>query len=1089
MRTYYPNAAPRSPAAPSPAVTELMMECEADSEEETPLRPAALAPKQQHPLAILSHTPVPTRSKPVGALATLKEEEGEGRHAVECEGEAAEQQQQGHEQEQGQAQAQAQEQDGELETVAAEASTCRATTPLQDAQRARNPGLAALADLAVTAPPLAPSTTLPTLSTPVAPFTPVAVAAPKAKGEGAQAAGAAKPFICAVPGCEKNYMDQQGMDQHYEFNHPELPLQRPAPGAAGTAIGVGSRVVDSAGAFGEIIARNGAWLTMRTDAGEERNVRKVDLELVTPEAGAGSCLPQMETTSQPTPPPAPAPAVGGGGTEAEPAAAGKEVAAPKATGECVQAARTAIGVGSRVVDSAGAFGEIIARNGAWLTMRTDAGEERNVRKVDLELVTPEAGAGSCLPQMETTSQPTPPPAPAPAVGGGGTEAEPAAAGKEVAAPKATGECVQAARTAIGVGSRVVDSAGAFGEIIARNGAWLTMRTDAGEERNVRKVDLELVTPEAGAGSCLPQMETTSQPTPPPAPAPAVGGGGTEAEPAAAGKEVAAPKATGECVQAARTAIGVGSRVVDSAGAFGEIIARNGAWLTMRTDAGEERNVRKVDLELVTPEAGAGSCLPQMETTSQPTPPPAPAPAVGGGGTEAEPAAAGKEVAAPKATGECVQAARTAIGVGSRVVDSAGAFGEIIARNGAWLTMRTDAGEERNVRKVDLELVTPEAGAGSCLPQMETTSQPTPPPAPAPAVGGGGTEAEPAAAGKEVAAPKATGECVQAARTAIGVGSRVVDSAGAFGEIIARNGAWLTMRTDAGEERNVRKVDLELVTPEAEAMPEAAAAYSLRQRGTQPHVKVGTAVEAAVEDAPEPPEHISPSDGLVTEVDGLQLHLSAASSTGYRGVVDYSQSGKERDRPFKAQATAPRVRTLGHFATKVEAAVCYAKWALQEGRGQAVAVPEDMEAAALAHARSVDSARRADERGGVLDSGPKAAAAQQGAAAAALGAAGAAAAPTAASGSAWEAKRRGRSAAPEWQLAEAAAEPEAKRRCVSVSAVAPGSLSSAATDAKRPRRATGSELASPVQRAEPLLFGRRASAPEQSGQRHATEGAS
>ena len=665
MRTYYPNAAPRSPAAPSPAVTELMMECEADSEEETPLRPAALAPKQQHPLAILSHTPVPTRSKPVGALATLKEEEGEGRHAVECEGEAAEQQQQGHEQEQGQAQAQAQEQDGELETVAAEASTCRATTPLQDAQRARNPGLAALADLAVTAPPLAPATTLPTLSTPVAPFTPVAVAAPKAKGEGAQAAGAAKPFICAVPGCEKNYMDQQGMDQHYEFNHPELPLQRPAPGAAGTAIGVGSRVVDSAGAFGEIIARNGAWLTMRTDAGEERNVRKVDLELVTPEAGAGSCLPQMETTSQPTPPPAPAPAVGGGGTEAEPAAAGKEVAAPKATGECVQAARTAIGVGSRVVDSAGAFGEIIARNGAWLTMRTDAGEERNVRKVDLELV----------------------------------------------------------------------------------------------------------------------------------------------------------------------------------------------------------------------------------------------------------------------------------------------------------------------------------------------------------------------------------------------------------------------------------------TPEAEAMPEAAAAYSLRQRGTQPHVKVGTAVEAAVEDAPEPPEHISPSDGLVTEVDGLQLHLSAASSTGYRGVVDYSQSGKERDRPFKAQATAPRVRTLGHFATKVEAAVCYAKWALQEGRGQAVAVPEDMEAAALAHARSVDSARRADERGGVLDSGPKAAAAQQGAAAAALGAAGAAAAPTAASGSAWEAKRRGRSAAPEWQLAEAAAEPEAKRRCVSVSAVAPGSLSSAATDAKRPRRATGSELASPVQRAEPLLFGRRASAPEQSGQRHATEGAS
>ena len=145
---------------------------------------------------------------------------------------------------------------------------------------------------------------------------------------------------------------------------------------------MGSRVVDSAGTLGEIIARNAAWLTMRTDAGEERNVRKQSLKLVTPEAGAGSSLPQMEATPQPTQPPAPAPApaVGGGGTEAEPP-------------------DTAIGVGSRVVDSAGTLGEIIARNAAWLTMRTDAGEERNVRKQSLKLVTPEARAGSSLPQI------------------------------------------------------------------------------------------------------------------------------------------------------------------------------------------------------------------------------------------------------------------------------------------------------------------------------------------------------------------------------------------------------------------------------------------------------------------------------------------------------------------------------------------------------------------------------------------------------------------------------------------------------------------------------------------------------------------
>ena len=32
-----------------------------------------------------------------------------------------------------------------------------------------------------------------------------------------------------------------------------------------------------------------------------------------------------------------------------------------------------------------------------------------------------------------------------------------------------------------------------------------------------------------------------------------------------------------------------------------------------------------------------------------------------------------------------------------------------------------------------------------------------------------------------------------------------------------------------------------------------------------------------------------------------------------------------------QATAPRVRTLGHFATKVEAAVCYAKWVEEQER--------------------------------------------------------------------------------------------------------------------------------------------------------------
>ena len=232
-----------------------------------------------------------------------------------------------------------------------------------------------------------------------------------------------------------------------------------------------------------------------------------------------------------------------------------------------------------------------------------------------------------------------------------------------------------------------------------------------------------------------------------------------------------------------------------------------------------------------------------------------------------------------------------------------------------------------------------------------------------------------------------------------------------------------------------------------AAAEAAAAEAAAAEASAP----GEALAAAEDDAPMTAEEAR----RAAHDEGLELITAPESKTGYRSVYKI-----DRKRPYQAWSAGAKrnARSLGCFAT--------------------------VEEAALAHARSVDRARRADEGGGLLDPGPKAAAAQQGAAAVAPGAAGAAGAPTAASGGAWEAKRRGRSAAPEWQLAEAAAEPEAKRRCVSVSAVAPGSLSSAATDAKRRRRATGSELASPVQR-DPL-FARRAAAPEQSGQRHATD---
>ena len=236
--------------------------------------------------------------------------------------------------------------------------------------------------------------------------------------------------------------------------------------------------------------------------------------------------------------------------------------------------------------------------------------------------------------------------------------------------------------------------------------------------------------------------------------------------------------------------------------------------------------------------------------------------------------------------------------------------------------------------------------------------------------------------------------------------------------------------------------------EAEAK---AAAKAVAAEASAP----GEAAAAAEDDAP----MTAAAARRAAQDEGLELITAPETKTGYRSVYKI-----DRKKPYQAWSAGAKknARSLGCFATAEEAA--------------------------LAHARFVDKARRADEGGGVLDSGPKAAAAQQGAVAAATGAAGPAAAPTAASGSAWEAKRRGRSAAPERQLAGAAAEPEAKRRCVSVeTAGAPGSQPSAATDAKRRRRATGNELVSPL--AEPLVFGRRAAAPQQSGQRHATDAGS
>ena len=55
-----------------------------------------------------------------------------------------------------------------------------------------------------------------------------------------------------------------------------------------------------------------------------------------------------------------------------------------------------------------------------------------------------------------------------------------------------------------------------------------------------------------------------------------------------------------------------------------------------------------------------------------------------------------------------------------------------------------------------------------------------------------------------------------ASTEVVVGSRVEASDGTRGVIVARNGAWLAMRTDAGEERRVRRRSVEVIAVEEEA---------------------------------------------------------------------------------------------------------------------------------------------------------------------------------------------------------------------------------------------------------------------------------
>ena len=62
---------------------------------------------------------------------------------------------------------------------------------------------------------------------------------------------------------------------------------------------------------------------------------------------------------------------------------------------------------------------------------------------------------------------------------------------------------------------------------------------------------------------------------------------------------------------------------------------------------------------------------------------------------------------------------------------------------------------------------------------------------------------------------------------------------------------------------------------------------------------------------------SPAAEVVEEAEGLRLHLSSKSCTGYKGVT-FSHSASKPYRAYVAQGNC----TLGTFATAVEAAVLH-----------------------------------------------------------------------------------------------------------------------------------------------------------------------
>ena len=94
------------------------------------------------------------------------------------------------------------------------------------------------------------------------------------------------------------------------------------------------------------------------------------------------------------------------------------------------------------------------------------------------------------------------------------------------------------------------------------------------------------------------------------------------------------------------------------------------------------------------------------------------------------------------------------------------------------------------------------------------------------------------------------------------------------------------------------------------------------------------------------DELTTVEGVVQEAEGLKLHLSARSASGYLGIIHLPGKAK----PFRAlvQGTCPV--HLGYFASAVEAAVCYARHVQQRQ-------PEAMEDTAPVPTQRVEQRQR------------------------------------------------------------------------------------------------------------------------------------